>query len=86
MCYCNEDIEAQAAEADTVVQEGQQEERLDIYRDLFVKIMEEDAPWIPVFHEKRYTLHSERIGGPETIFVDPIHIPVHYDLVRVTDE
>ncbi|MBI2202142.1 MAG: ABC transporter substrate-binding protein, partial [Armatimonadetes bacterium] len=31
----------------------------------------------------RYTMHSARIGGPAALFVDPIHIPVHYDEVQV---
>jgi peptide/nickel transport system substrate-binding protein len=43
----------------------------------------DDAPWIPIFHEKRYTMHSARVGGVAGIFVDPIHIPVHYDEVQV---
>ena len=84
--YCNEDIEQRAAEADTMVNDEQRDARLDIYRDIFTTIMEEDAPWIPIFHEKRHTMHAARIGGPEGIFVDPIHIPVHYDLVHVVNE
>jgi hypothetical protein len=28
-------------------------------------------------------MHSARVGGAKGIFVDPIHIPVHYDEVRV---
>lgn len=43
----------------------------------------EDAPWVPIFHETRYTMHSARLGGPEEIFIDPIHIPVNYEHVYV---
>ena len=30
-------------------------------------------------------MKSPRLGGPEGIFVDPVHIPVHYDYVFVND-
>jgi hypothetical protein len=43
----------------------------------------EDAPWAPVFNEQRYTLRASHLDGPEGIFVDPVHIPVHYDYVFV---
>ena len=83
--YCNEDIEARAAEADTMVQAEQRDARLEAYRQIFVDIQQNDAPWVPIFHEKRFTMHGERVGGPAEIFVDPIHIPVHYDYVRTQE-
>ena len=60
------------------------EERIDLWRSVFVKIMD-DAPWAPVFNEQRFTMHSERLGGPKEIFVDPVHIPVNYDHVYAKD-
>ena len=61
------------------------EKCIDLWRDIYLKIME-DPPWVPVFNEKRYTMHSKRIARPATeIFVDPGHIPVHYDTAYVTD-
>ena len=45
----------------------------------------EEAPWAPVFNEQRFTMLSTRLGGPDEIFVDPVHIPVHYDYVYVND-
>ena len=44
-----------------------------------------DAPWAPVFNEQRFTMKSDRLGGPDAIFVDPVHIPVHYDEVYAKD-
>ncbi len=78
--YCNQDLERRAQQLDAMVQPEQQAARTAGYRDLFLKIMEE-APWIPIFHEKRYTLRSARLGGPDSIYVDPIHIPVNYEEV-----
>ena len=60
------------------------EERLKLWHDIFVDIMA-DAPWAPVFNEQRFTMKSDRLGGPDAIFVDPVHIPVHYDEVYIKD-
>jgi oligopeptide transport system substrate-binding protein len=30
-------------------------------------------------------MKAERLGGPDAIFVDPVHIPVHYDYVYAND-
>ena len=45
----------------------------------------EDAPWAPVFNEQRFTMKADRLGGPDAIFVDPVHIPVNYDVVFAKD-
>ena len=83
--YCNEDLDALASEADALVQAEQQGEREALWRDLYAQVMA-DAPWVPVFHETRYTMHSARLAGPEGIFIDPIHIPVNYENVYVQDQ
>ena len=38
-----------------------------------------DAPWVPGFNEVCFAMHSTRIGGKDTFFADPIHIPIQYD-------
>ena len=38
-----------------------------------------------LFNEKRFTYHSERLGGDATLFTDPIHIPVNYDYIYAKD-
>ena len=82
--YCNEELDARAAEADAMTDPARSEERLQLWRDIFLAIME-DAPWAPVFNEQRFTMKSARLGGPDAIFVDPVHIPVHYDEVYIRD-
>lgn len=79
--YCDEGLEARAADADTLAREDQHQERVQAWRDIFVEIMD-DAPWIPVFNELQVSMHSANVTGPKEIFVDPMHIPVHYELVR----
>ncbi|MGK9169793.1 ABC transporter substrate-binding protein [Inquilinus limosus] len=82
--YCNEDLNKRAAEADSIADPAKAAEREAKWRDIFLDIMK-DAPWAPVFNEQRYTIRSERMGGDDALFVDPVHIPVNYDNVYVKD-
>ncbi|SFT94301.1 ABC transporter substrate-binding protein [Sedimentitalea nanhaiensis] len=82
--YCNEEVDAMATEADSMTDPDAVEARLQKWSDAYMKIME-DAPWVPVFNEQRYTMKSERMGGADALYVDPVSIPVNYDYVYVTD-
>ena len=82
--YCNEEIDARAAEADSITDPARQEEREEMWRQIYLDVME-DAPWAPVFHEQRFTLKSEGVEGPDRLFVDPVHIPVNYDYIHSAD-
>ena len=83
--YCNKDIDAEAAKADAMVAPDQQADRAKLWSQIFDKIMTQDAPWAPVFNEERYTLHTPRIAGDPSLFVDPVHIPINYNAVYATD-
>ncbi len=82
--YCNEELDQQAAAADAITDPAKQAERLAAWRKIYGGVMA-DAPWAPVFNELRFTMKSERLGGPDAIFVDPVHIPVHYVQVYAKD-
>jgi len=82
--YCNEELDARAAEADALTDPARAAERIDMWRQIYLDIMAE-APWAPVFNEQRFTMKAERLGGPDAIFVDPVHIPVYYDGVFAQD-
>jgi len=82
--YCNEELDKKAQEADAIVDPARKEERETMWRDIYLKIMD-DAPWAPIFNEERFSVRSERLGGPDAIFVDPVHIPVNYDEVYAKD-
>jgi ABC-type transport system substrate-binding protein len=64
--------------------DDQAEARLKLWSEIYNKIMD-DAPWVPVFNEVRFAMHSTRIGGKDIFFADPIHIPVHYEYVYAKD-
>ncbi len=82
--YCNEELDAMAAQADAMSDPAQAEERLQMWSDIYMRVME-DAAWAPVFHEERYTIRTPRMGGEDALYVDPVSIPVNYDYVYVTE-
>ncbi|PCH74831.1 MAG: peptide ABC transporter substrate-binding protein [Rhodobacteraceae bacterium] len=82
--YCNEDLDAMAAKADAVTDPAKADERLQMWSDIYMEVMK-DAPWVPVFNEQRYTMKSERMGGADALYVDPVSIPINYDYVYVND-
>jgi len=82
--YCNAALDEAAVAADAMVDPAKAAEREQAWRDIYLKVME-DAPWVPVFNEQRFTMKSDRLGGPDAIFVDPVHVPVNYDFVFAKD-
>ncbi|WP_119301007.1 ABC transporter substrate-binding protein [Dongia deserti] len=82
--YCNEELDKRAEEANAMTDPAKEEERAVAWGKIFTDLME-DAPWVPIFNEKHYLIHSKRIDGPAGVFADPIHIPVNYDEVYATD-
>ncbi len=82
--YCNKELDARAANADAMVKDDQSAGRITEWKAIFDDVMK-DAPWAPVFNEKRFTYHSARLGGDPSLFTDPIHIPVNYDYIFAKD-
>ncbi len=82
--YCNKELDAKAAKADAVTDPAKVDQRLQMWSDIYMEIMK-DAPWVPVFNEQRFTMKSERMGGADALYVDPVSIPINYDNVYVKD-
>ncbi|WP_455384166.1 ABC transporter substrate-binding protein [Acidihalobacter prosperus] len=83
--YCNKETDAMAAKADTMVQASQTEERLALWRKVFRRVMA-DAPWVPVFNETNYTMHSKKVAGdPANAFADPGVFPFNYAYIYDTN-
>ena len=82
--YCDEEIEKMAIKADSMSKAGDEAKRIELWRSIFIKVMDA-APWAPVFNEQRFTMHTDRIGGDDSLFVDPVHIPVNYENVYAKD-
>ncbi len=80
--YCNADLDKMATEADSMADPAKVADRLALWSDVYQGVMK-DAPWVPVFNEERYTMKSDRMGGEDALYVDPVSIPVNYDYVFV---
>jgi len=80
--FCDEGLDAKATEADSLADPAKAAERLALWSEVYVGVMEQ-APWAPVFNEERYTMKSERMGGADALYVDPVSIPINYDYVYV---
>ena len=79
--YCNEELDAEAVRADSIVDPAKSGERIELWKSVFTRSMN-DAPWIPVFNEKRISMKSSRLGGEnEVIF--PVEIPVNFDRIFI---
>lgn len=82
--FCDEALDAKAVEADSLSDPAKADDRLKLWSDVYMGVMEQ-APWVPVFNEERYTMKSERMGGEDALYVDPVSIPVNYDYVWVKE-
>jgi ABC-type transport system substrate-binding protein len=78
--YCNKTLDALAAKADSMAKPEQQAERIALWKKIFIDVMA-DAPWVPIFNEQRFTVRSARMGGSDSLYVDPVHVPVNYDYI-----
>ncbi|WP_425532117.1 ABC transporter substrate-binding protein [Ancylobacter crimeensis] len=79
--YCNKDLQARAVAADSMSDPAKVKEREAAWGKVFTDIMA-DAPWIPVFNERRIVAKSKRMGGPAEIYVDPTRV-INYDAIFV---
>ena len=82
--YCRKDLDEQATAADAITDPAKQGERLAAWQKIYRAVME-DAPWVPIYNEKLYTMRATRLAGPDVLFVDPIYTPINYAYVWVTD-
>ncbi|MBB3934217.1 ABC transporter substrate-binding protein [Aureimonas phyllosphaerae] len=79
--YCNEALDEKAAAADAMVDPAKAAERAAAWGEVYKGVMA-DAPWVPVFNEKRYTMRSARMGGDDALYIDPVNTPMNYRYVE----
>ena len=79
--YCNADLDVAAIAADSTSDPAQSADRLKMWSDIYMKVME-DAPWAPLFNDQRFTMKSDRMGGADALYVDPI-ATVNFDYIYV---
>ena len=69
---CDKKLDALAAKADRLTTAAERPARLNLYKQVFKGVMDAGA-WVPMFNEVRYTMHSARLTGKPTDYIDPIH-------------
>lgn len=79
--YCNKQLDAEGLKADAMVQPSQHAARIALWKDVFTKASEQ-APWIPIFNERSYVMHSPRMGGIG-FKVAGIYTPVNYKEIAI---
>ncbi|KAB0676832.1 ABC transporter substrate-binding protein [Aureimonas leprariae] len=79
--YCNKALDEKAAAADAMVDPAKAEERASAWGEVYKGVMA-DAPWVPVFNEKRYTMRSDKMGGDDALYIDPVNTPMNYKYVE----
>ena len=80
--YCNKDIDARGQAADAMPVPAKTEERNKAWAQIFTDIQTNEAPWIPVFNERRVVAKSKRMGGPDEIYIDPTRV-IDYEAIYV---
>ncbi|MBB6408858.1 ABC transporter substrate-binding protein [Mesorhizobium sangaii] len=80
--YCNKEIDARGQAADAMPVPAKAEERNKAWAQIFTDIQTNDAPWIPVFNERRVVAKSKRMGGPDEIYIDPTRV-IDYEAIYV---
>lgn len=80
--YCNKDMEPRAQAADALPLPAKATERDAAWGKIFTEIQEKDAPWIPVFNERRVVAKSKRMGGEDQIYIDPTRV-IDYEAIFV---
>ncbi len=79
--YCNKELDADATKADSMVNPAQSAKRIELWKSVYIRAMS-DAPWIPIFNEKRIAMKSSRLGGENGI-IFPVEIPVNFDRIFI---
>ena len=80
--FCDKTFEDRATKADAMSKPEEKDERYKIWSQIFTDIQAQQAPWAPVFNERRVVAKSSRMGGPDEIYVDPTRI-IDYPAVYI---
>ncbi len=79
--FCDKKLDARAEQADRMVAPAQGTARLNAYKQIFAQL-DKQALWVPVYHEVRYVMHSDKLVGTVNDLVDPIHF-IMYERLSV---
>ena len=78
--FCDKGFEDRATKADAMSKPEQKDERFKIWAGIFTDIQAQQAPWVPVFSERRVVAKSKRMGGPDQVYIDPTRV-IDYEAI-----
>jgi ABC-type transport system substrate-binding protein len=80
--FCDKSFEDRATKADAMSKSEEKDERYKVWRQIFTDIQTQQAPWAPVFNERRVVAKSKRMGGPEEVYIDPTRV-IDYEAIYI---
>ena len=78
--FCDKTFEDRGTKADAMSKPEQKDERYKVWAQIFTDIQTQQAPWVPVFNERRVVAKSKRMGGPDQIYIDPTRV-IDYEAI-----
>ena len=63
--FCDKSFEDRATKADAMSKPEEKDERYKVWSQIFTDIQTQQAPWAPVFNERRVVAKSKRMGGAD---------------------
>ncbi len=80
--FCDKGFEDRATKADAMSKPEDKDARYGVWKAIFTDIQAQQAPWVPVFNERRVVARSKRMGGPDQIYIDPTRV-IDYEAIYV---
>ena len=80
--FCDKGFEERATKADAMSKPDEKDARYGVWKGIFTDIQTQQAPWVPVFNERRVVAKSTRMGGPDQIYIDPTRV-IDYEAIYV---
>ena len=72
--FCDKSFEDRATKADAMSKPEEKDERFKVWSQIFTDIQTQQAPWAPVFNERRVVAKSKRMGGADEVYIDPTRV------------
>jgi ABC-type transport system substrate-binding protein len=80
--FCDKTFEDRGTKADAMSKPEQKDERFKVWSQIFTDIQSEQAPWAPVFNERRVVAKSKRMGGADEVYIDPTRV-IDYEAIYI---
>ena len=82
--YCRKDVDTKADAANALADPAKNAQRIAAWQEVYRTVMD-DAPWVPVYNDKRFLLKQPRIQGSKAVFAAPTYPLIDYVRVFAAD-